>query len=139
MDTTGLSEVSTQTLYLQTRIVHMRTIKGTPLCLVGSPHCVAIWLRITSLSEIIHPAILAASRSRRARIPSTEEQVLSMIPVLSVIVCRRRYLVHHSLQLVMVILRRVYRVGVKRVEVVSLVGGGVQLAVQQARGQDGVQ
>lgn len=107
----------------------MNTIKEASHCLVGSPHRVAVWLRITSLSEIVDPAVLAPGRRRRARVPAAKQQLLPVINVLPVIVRRRRDLVHHSLQFVMVVLRRVYRVRMQRVEVVCLVSCRVQLAV----------
>lgn len=59
--------------------------------------------------------------------------------MLPMIVSSRRYLIHHRLQFVVMVLRRVYGIRMQRMEVMRLICRRVKLAVEQTRRQDGVQ
>lgn len=59
--------------------------------------------------------------------------------MLPMIVGSRRYLIHHRLQFIVMVLCRVYSVRMQRMEVVRLIGRRVKLAVEQTRRQYGVQ
>lgn len=59
--------------------------------------------------------------------------------MLPMIVSCRRYLIHHRLQFIVMVLRRVYSVRMQRMEVMCLICRRVELAVEQTRRQHGVQ
>lgn len=59
--------------------------------------------------------------------------------MLPMIVSRRRNLVHHCLQLVVMILRRMYRIRMQRMKVMGLIRRCIQLTVQQTRREHRVQ